>query len=83
MDTNKVIEFFDNKKLTIYAIIVAVMTWGLGRGYIAQDTVEMIANIAIALGIGANYVTAKYNAAKKQELLYALGCKREADAIKG
>ncbi|MFA5444860.1 MAG: hypothetical protein WC262_07780 [Bacteroidales bacterium] len=83
METNKVIEFFDNKKLTIYAIIVAVMTWGLGRGYIAQDTVEMIANIAIALGIGANYVTSRYNTAKKQELLYALGCKREADAIKG
>jgi hypothetical protein len=80
METNKVIEFFDNKKLTIYAIIVAIMTWSLGRGYIAQDTMAMIADIAVALGIGANVITSRYNTAKKQELLYALGCKREADA---
>ena len=70
MTTNQVISFLSNKKTTIWAIIGAIVIWALGRGYVAQDTAQLIANIGIVLGLGANVITAKYYADKKADDAY-------------
>ena len=70
MNIDSIISFLSNKKTTIWAIIGAVIIWGLGRGYVAQDTAQLIADIGIILGFGANVVTAKYYSNKKAEEEY-------------
>lgn len=67
MNIDAIISFLSNKKTTIWAIFSAVVIWALGRGYVAQDTAQMIANIGIILGLGANVITAKYYADKKAD----------------
>lgn len=62
---NKIISFLSNKKTTIWAIFSAVVIWSLGRGYVAQDTAQLIADIGVILGFTANVITAKYYENKK------------------
>ena len=65
MTTDSIISFLDNKKTTIWAVLSAVLVWALGRGYVAQDTAQLIADIGVILGLAANVVTTQYNNNKK------------------
>ena len=67
MTAGQVISFLSNKKTTIWAIFGAVVIWALGRGYVAQDTAQLIADIGVILGFGANVATARYYANKKAQ----------------
>jgi hypothetical protein len=66
---DQIIEFFENKKTTIATIASAVLVYSLGRGYIAQDTAQLIADIMIAIGVGANIATAQYIKVKNERMI--------------
>ena len=70
MSIDDVISFLSNKKTTIWAVLSAILVWALGRGYVAQDTAQLFANIGVILGLAANAITQTYYNNKKVEDAY-------------
>ncbi len=56
----KIIEFLSGKKTTLATIASAILVFCLGRGYLSQDTAELVSWIMVALGFTANVVTTKH-----------------------
>jgi len=60
METLKwLLDKINGRKTTIATILGAIITFCLGRGYLAVDVAELLSVILVALGIGANYANAK------------------------
>lgn len=57
----KLLKLLHGKKTTIAAVVGALVIYSIGRGYIAQDTAELISALLVALGITANVATSKLN----------------------
>jgi len=58
----KLLSFLDGKKAAIATILGAILTFVVGREYIAPDVANLISVILVALGVGAN--VANYQARK-------------------
>ena len=58
----KISAFLGGKKASIATILGATLVFSQGRGYVADDTANMIAVILVALGVGINLVDAKLRA---------------------
>lgn len=54
---NKLLIFLSGKKTTIATILGAILVFSLGRGYLAQDTANLLSVIMVALGLTANIAT--------------------------
>jgi hypothetical protein len=59
---DKILQFLSGKKTTIAAIIGAILVFGMGRGWIANDIAELISAIMVALGLTLNIATSRYYA---------------------
>lgn len=49
-----------NYKTTISSLIALSVVYALGRGYIAQDTAELITQVVAIIGTGANIIMKKH-----------------------
>ena len=55
----KTLDLLRGRKTSIATILGLLITFSLGREWLAVDTANLISAILVALGLSANYATAK------------------------